>query len=565
MADMNLYAGVNEEQSGKEGVLASSSRNISPLDYGSIATAASPANADNGNLFVIDTEGSRKPILTGFPSPKLRRSLSLTASDSSEEVIVFAGRNRSPLDLGNEQSSAHKSNSLSLMSRDTTESSVIHASPPVCKPKHPIHSKITFSASGIPTSESQPKPPVVKAHASIHHVQIASTVNGTQHGTGEHSRHRRERGTLSRKRQLEEELLADYIANIDDSDDLRSSDFRSEMKRGDNVDVDSDEWQDETGESGTERQIDAMLEGALGWSATDIQDLDELSTSEELLEAIEHILSKRERVSGIQYLVVWKGYTVDDARWIPLTSLNMPGAEQQIRQFEAEEKLVKHYPSSYGNSDESFDNEEQLAMDLDEDLENLEDGEDLLERQKARLTDEQIARLLSKQEELGFGSDELMLFDGFEGKQGDVEGIPETLQASMTVGDRSVTAKKKKKPPPRGFPSATAFADVLDPDPYNGFDIMDHERPSLRKRPKGRRSVQPSELSDSDHEISLQSAWAQDRSKKKARKQEREERRAQGLLGKNGKLDLKAKYAEGMSSEEIKGEIRDFLVTPNVV
>ena len=240
----------------------------------------------------------------------------------------------------------------------------------------------------------------------------------------------------------------------------------------------------------------------------------------------------------------------------------MPGADEKIRLFEAEEKLVEQYESSYDTSDESFDEEEQLPMNLDEDLEDLKDEEDLLERQKARLTDEQIARLLSKQEELGFGSDELMLFDGVEGKQGDGHAIPEALRASTTVSNLRIMAKEKKQPL-RGFPSATTFADVLDQDPYNGFDIMDHERPSLRKRPKGRRGVLPFELSDSDLEISIQSAWQQDRSKKKMRKQEREELRAQGLLGKKGKLDLKAKYAEGMSLDEIKGEIRDFLITPN--
>lgn len=562
MADMNLDAQVSQEQCSMEGVFAFSGKDMSPQDYGSIATAASPADADSGNLFVVDTEGSQKPILTGFGSPKPRRSLSLAASDSSEEVIVFAGRNRSPLDLAEKQSSAHKSTSLAWKSHDTTEPSVIHSRRQVCKSKAAIHSKITFSASGILTSESQPKPPVVEAHARTHHVHIASALNIAQRKSGKRSRHQQNQGTLSTKRQLEEELLADYIANIDDSDDLRSFRSRPEMKGSDNDGVDSDEWQDETGESATELQIDAMPEGALGWSGTDIQDLDDLSTSDELLEAIEHILSKRERASGIQYLVVWKGYTVDDARWIPLTSLNMPGAEEQIRRFEAEAKIVEHYPSSYGSSDESFVDDELLAMDLEEDLENLEDEEDLLQRQKARLTDEQIARLLSKQEELGLGSDELMLFDGFEGKQREVEDIPETLQASITVADRRVRAKKKKLPP-RGFPSATAFADVLGQNPYNGFDIMDHERPSLRKRPKGRRGVQSFELSDSDVMISLRSAWEQDRFRKKMRKQEREELRAQGLLGKKGKVDMKAKYAEGTSLEEIKGEIKDFLVTSN--
>jgi hypothetical protein len=62
----------------------------------------------------------------------------------------------------------------------------------------------------------------------------------------------------------------------------------------------------------------------------------------------------------------------------------------------------------------------------------------------------------------------------------------------------------------------------------------------------------------------MQKTYENDRVKKKERKQEREELRAQGLLGsKNGKPDLKKKYQEGMSIREIKEEIRAFLMGKN--
>ena len=559
MAGMNLYAQVSEDRSSTHDSFASTVRNSSPGNYRSTATGGGPPSGNNENVLIIDTEGFPDPIATGLPAPELRLSLSLTASDSSEEVIIFAGRNRSPMNLGNKRfSSAHKSNSSISTTPKMTESSVIHAVPRDCKPEISI---LSVSASDISTYESQPKARTVEPHATTLQLQTPTLVNGARRKASQRSRQRLQRGAASIRRRLEEEPFADYIANIDDSDTLRGFNTKPGLKGYGDHDQDSDEWQDETGESATERQIDAMLEGVVGWSATDLQDLDELSTSDELLEAIEHILSKRERASGIQYLVVWKGYTVDDARWIPLTSLKMPGADKKIRLFEAEEKLVDQHVSSYDTSDESVAEEDQLVMDLDEDLEDLKDEEGLLERQKARLTDEQIARLLSKQEELGFGSDELMLFDGGEGKQGDGQDIPEARRASAIASNLRVKAKNKNRPL-RGFPSATALADVLDQDPYNGFDIMDHERPSLRKKPKGRRGVLPFELSDSDLETSIKPAWQQDRSKKRMRKQEREELRAQGLLGKKDKVDMKAKYAEGMSLDEIKREIRDFLITP---
>ena len=56
-------------------------------------------------------------------------------------------------------------------------------------------------------------------------------------------------------------------------------------------------------------------------------------------------------------------------------------------------------------------------------------------------------------------------------------------------------------------------------------------------------------------------AWEKDRTKKKMRKQERQELRAQGLLGKKNKVDLKAKYSEGISTIEVKMEIKDSLLS----
>lgn len=107
------------------------------------------------------------------------------------------------------------------------------------------------------------------------------------------------------------------------------------------------------------------------------------------------------------------------------------------------------------------------------------------------------------------------------------------------------------------FPSASALADA-----YDGFDVMDFERPSLKKKPKGRRGKLPFDVDDPELEASMAAAYENDRIKKKERKQEREVLRAQGLLGaKNGKPDLSAKYSEGMSFDAIKEEIREFLMS----
>ncbi|PWY66162.1 R3H and G-patch domain protein [Aspergillus eucalypticola CBS 122712] len=113
------------------------------------------------------------------------------------------------------------------------------------------------------------------------------------------------------------------------------------------------------------------------------------------------------------------------------------------------------------------------------------------------------------------------------------------------------------------FASATAFADALDFDPYYGFDIMDFNRPSVKKKSKGKGRSLDISLSDSELESELVNAWQNDRAKKKARKQKREELRSQGLLGRGRQNpSLKDKYSNGIGTEDLRSEIRHFLLSP---
>ncbi|KAE8336529.1 hypothetical protein BDV24DRAFT_111051 [Aspergillus arachidicola] len=112
------------------------------------------------------------------------------------------------------------------------------------------------------------------------------------------------------------------------------------------------------------------------------------------------------------------------------------------------------------------------------------------------------------------------------------------------------------------FVSATAFADALEIDPYYGLDIMDFNRPSLRKKQRGKYRNPDLVLSDSELELELENAWRNDREKKKGRKQKREELRSQGLLGRGAHdPDLRSKYTNGMGFSDLKMEIRIFLLS----
>lgn len=115
------------------------------------------------------------------------------------------------------------------------------------------------------------------------------------------------------------------------------------------------------------------------------------------------------------------------------------------------------------------------------------------------------------------------------------------------------------------FPSATLMADVLEADPYGGFDIMDFDRPSLRPKKKGRKfeDAMPFELSDEELRNTMRTTWEADRDKKRLKKAERAELRSQGLLGRNkkGKPKLDEKYSEGMDIRQIKHEFQQFFAS----
>ncbi|GAQ04890.1 protein SQS1 [Aspergillus lentulus] len=112
------------------------------------------------------------------------------------------------------------------------------------------------------------------------------------------------------------------------------------------------------------------------------------------------------------------------------------------------------------------------------------------------------------------------------------------------------------------FASATGFADALESDPFYGFDIMDFNRPSLRNKTKGKQRAFDLSLSDSELELQLERAWRNDREKKKTRKQKREELRAGGLLGRNANApDLRAKYSSGFDVDDLRSEMRSFLLS----
>lgn len=504
-----------------------------------------PEDVTGSDLFFTDLNGFDKPMCTRFALPSVKRSPSPTASDSSEEIILFAGRKTSH---GQPQRDCDSMKFPSIQPRPSGRAKAIHRSPPMVIEDSP---RINLDGNGsVPASSPQRVPTAAPTLDTL-------AFGKDQIQRGSHKRRQGKRRIRSSKVDDDTTVLADYIANISDSagqDELaRGFTFNQRDLGG----FDND-WQNEEEVSALDPHVDITISDD-EWDSDDLQDFNEMSTSSGFIDVVERILLKRKRPSGVHYLVTTEGCITDDARWLPIEVLNSAGADEKIRIFEQERAELECRPGSSEESEDSLTIDEQIAMDLEGDLDDLMDEQDLEERRKDRMTDEKIAQLLSKQEELGLGSNDLLLFDGEDLVGNAMRELP--LDESLGHQPLMQRRPKQKKRHQAPFPSATLFADVLDQDPYDGFDIMDQERPSLRRRTKGRRGTLALELSDSELEQSFTLAWENDRAKKKLRKQEREELRAQGLLGKKDKVDMKAKYAEGMSMDAIKHEIREFLIS----
>ncbi|KAJ2973706.1 hypothetical protein NUW58_g8870 [Xylaria curta] len=185
----------------------------------------------------------------------------------------------------------------------------------------------------------------------------------------------------------------------------------------------------------------------------------------------------------------------------------------------------------------------------DESGDELDDEEDEEEQHRLELEDEDLALFIAKQEELGLGDDDVILFDGPDPDDG-------WIAATSMPRRKKGGASKKSRMFQGGsqFPSATRMAEAFDE-----MDLMDISNSRLRKSKKGIISF---DLSDSELEDALNIAIKKDRLKKADKKKAREELRSQGLLGRNvDPNDLRVKYQGGMSLDDLADELEAFMLS----
>lgn len=192
---------------------------------------------------------------------------------------------------------------------------------------------------------------------------------------------------------------------------------------------------------------------------------------------------------------------------------------------------VGRSPDNDSDGGSSTGNDNQHNRDDNGDASDSESG--------SVIDDESMARLLAKQDELGMGTDMLLLNDGTFG----------TSKPRRRGG-----SSPRISPPNMGSVA----------DDFEGLDLTDWNQPDFRKPARSRRSKQPPtfNVSDSELEVALRSAWQTDRERKKKRKLERELLRSEGLLGKNiDPDDPRVKYQSHMVLDDIKSEVVSFLLS----
>ncbi|KAI9743286.1 MAG: hypothetical protein M1818_003132 [Claussenomyces sp. TS43310] len=526
LADLTLEEPAIEQEAGEASMMPTSNQHGSLLETGG-------EDLDEPNQFIVDVEGG-PPIITGLQSPRIH-STSPTPSSSSDELIVFAGRDRSGKGLRRstpvKRHHFDRYDAKIKIVEDKIQERRGHLARTIGQIQSSSqleHQTLSITTSSSAAHQSQSPAPLVPCQQpnAAHH-DLSTCVSRSR---------KPRRGSYLTKAELEKEelsILDDYIANMEEGGTNHFSSYNKRDLGGD----DSSMWQET--DASSEMPVRPPKSG---------RDRSLICENDSFAHAI---LSKRERKSGLQYLIAREGENVDEARWVSHASMIDPATIVLVEEFDAEQQSLANPQDEDEDDDDSTEDTDDEDLGDDDTDHSEDDAFDPLPDRMDRMSDKKLALLLARQAE----SQELMsIDDSADGEDGLEQEDPSSTQRHVKLVQRGA-----RRPRP-DHTAVTALADA-----YDGFDVMDFERPSLKKKPKNRKGKLAFDPpSDSDLEASQLMAWDNDRRKKKNRKQQREELRAQGLLGKaSGKPDLKARYKEGMSIGAVKDEIKRFLIGSN--
>lgn len=498
----------------------------------------------SNEFFFTDVNGTLEPIRTNLPQPTIRRSSSPSLSISSEEVILFSGR---------------KNNG----SRSNNKSPIIPAVPPLRKSQPNINVGHLITSQCLP--EKVVKDPVLDVSSAnprspTFEEEPTEGFDCNQPPISISLRPKKKKASrkLNRRNELRDDALADYISNIQNSGDNENSYTGTLLSIPEISTCKSPTLPEEQHEFSVHQCDDVFSIHNKGRTSSGLHSLDDLSTSSEDIMVVKRVLSKRRRRSGLQYLVVGENQSVNKARWISSNSVEMLTASDQVRIYEDEHLGIKEHSLNSNDSDDDYICKSDAAVDLQDELDSIKDEQDLLERTIAQMADEKIARLLSKQEELGLGSSDIVLFDG-NGFENDDEF---TISLDRRHHSLLRSNRKEAEEAPKKHSSTKALGNAEGLELPDGIDITDRNQFNLRETYRGRRGMLMPKSGDIYLENAMQAAWQKDRTKKKIQKQEREKLRQLGLIGKKSKSASRTQHVNDISVTELKEKMRDFLKSP---
>ena len=471
-------------------------------------------------------------------------------SSSDEDELVFGGRN-APIKKTQPKPMLISKPIATESSTDIAGTSTVSKDTQVPRPtSHELHDDNESVLTAIKKPEALSMTP-----------QLPTSSDAAQSSAKQRPVNSRNLRGWGGKRAEEDAILQDYIENMakeeqEEEEEEESSDNKPYRRN------ETFRFYDGAAETnvkvqikanGKQKQNEKHPKQAIDWSSDDLEAFDDLSTTDEDVEEISQVLRYRERPSGPQYLVTALGQTASDAKWVLQTNLTSSTAIEEIQVYEEIQDMQIDIESE--DSEDSSNGGEEALEDLIEDIESEDDENARIFEHTARMTDEELARTLAKQEELGMGGDELMLFNEQQfndDTEDDIFAAEEGFIAfSMGQHTSNRSRTKRNRRQRDSFPPASAFADALEQDPYGAFDVMDFDRPSLRPKRKSKNTYPfDLELSDEDLQQQLVNSWSKDRQKKATRKQEKMAARTASLL--------ESSYRN--NPEIIKAEIRRFLV-----
>ncbi|KAF2169670.1 hypothetical protein M409DRAFT_20085 [Zasmidium cellare ATCC 36951] len=581
--------------------IAGHNADMMEIDTGAIAQENSHTVPEQDVSFVVDTVGDASLAgkqRTNASRPPKKRSPSPAPSDSSEEVVVFHGRNRGQATIIDDpvtqtppqQAPAPPKASSPHITDDLLNA--LKAPTPGYSPAFPEPSRSSLPVMGwgarpskygntahtadgwTPAPENPywkkgkgkavPRPDLAPSAAKVKAFEQSgpreSKVKFSQQATSENT-----------EKSLDT-LKAEWKATLRENKQQKKSRRGKGGRKTDNramrnIIISSDE---EDG-GGSEAAYEDYMENLKAQL--------EAEGEESVMDVLKESSSHSRSIAGPSMVVDGQEFGEDEV--LPKHMKGESGEAGGSGELDGDSNEWETSESEMNPDFNEISSDESLnASDLEEELEyterqQWEDEDDLRQRRIDRMTDEQIARLLAKQEELGMEGDELLLEDGaYDLESDDGFGDLQAARAGLSDITNSTFARAPKKhgmrrnksqKDPDFFPDATMLADTLDQYGDNGFDIMDYDRPSLRPTKKGRKGKLPPELemlSDEELKEEMRGQWANDRSKKREKKLEREELRREGLLGsagRKGKPDLSARYPLGMTLKEVHNELREFL------